>query len=59
MAEHVEDVRAVGDGLVEEELQLRGIAQVDLRPQCVAQEAAADLSPFISPFSSGQLRALT
>ena len=43
MAEHIQNVRAVGDGVVRDEQELRGVAQIDAAAQLTAQEAGGGL----------------
>ena len=43
MVQHIQNVCAIGDGVVHKELQLRGIAQIDAAAQFVAQIACGGL----------------
>ena len=43
MVEHIQNVRAIGDGVVHKELQLRRIAQAQLTAQFPAQETGGGL----------------
>ena len=49
MVQHIQNVCAIGDGVVHKELQLRGIAQVDAAAQLVAQIACGGLQALQKP----------